>query len=77
MKQVTKGITKITKIANGKNAITKITDSDTESDTDIDSDTEYDSVLIKKETIPLGIAKTKNFFEPIPSKPIFWKFPPR
>ena len=73
MKQVTKGITKITKIANAKIVITKITDSDT----DIDSDTEYDSVLIKKETIPLGIAKTKNFFEPIPSKPIFWKFPPR
>ena len=46
---------KITKITNGIIAITKITDSDT----DIDSDTETDSVLIKKETIPLGIAKKK------------------
>ena len=50
MKQVTKGITKITKIANAKIVITKITDSDTESD----------SVLIKKETIPLD-SKDKKF----------------
>ena len=48
MKQVTKGITKITKIANGKIVITKITDSDT----DIDSDT--DTVLVKKKKLSLS-----------------------